>query len=108
MEQAPQIADEALDARALRRRNVAKPVGEIDDAESCVAGVVAQRERDQLAHQRIGAVVLKALEQADGDPLEEDLHADDLLAVMVRLEQAMDQLLERRGERRVEPQRLWT
>src|SRR5207302_901956 len=83
-------------------RNAAKPVGEIDHAKPRVAGLVAQHEGDQIAQQRIGTVVLKTLEEADGDAFEKDLHTDDLLAVVIGFEQAMDQLLERRIEWRVE------
>src|SRR6266542_2055896 len=102
MKEPPEFTDEAFDPRALGGGRAAKAVRQVDDAEARVPRLVAQHERDQLAHQRIGALVLESLEDPHRDPLEEDLHADDLLAIVIGLEEPVNELFERRIERRVD------
>src|SRR5439155_25063685 len=102
MKEPPEITDEALDPRALRGGSTAKAVRQVDDTEARMPRLVAQHERDQLAHQGIGALVLESLEDPHRDPLEEDLHADDLLAVVIGFEEPVDELFERRIERRID------
>src|SRR5882724_6893953 len=104
--EAPQLGHEALDAGALGGGRTAEPVGEVDDAKARVPRLVAQHEPEDVAHQRIGAFGLETLEDADGDALEEDLHADDLLTVVVGIEEAIDQLFEGPVDRRLDAEPL--
>src|SRR5437016_4903836 len=64
VEEAPEPGDERLDTGPLGGTRVAEAVLEVDDAEAGVARFVAQYELQDVAHQRIGAVGLEALEDA--------------------------------------------
>src|SRR5256885_8543869 len=97
----PQVGHELLDTPALPGGRGTEAVAEVDDPEARVPRLVAKDEPEDVTHQWIGTVVLEHLEDPDRDALEEDLHADDLLAVVVGLEESVDELLEWRGVGRV-------
>src|SRR3989442_10366494 len=93
----PKVGHELLDTPALPGGRGTEAVAEVDDPEARVPRLVAKDEPEDVTHQWIGTVVLEHLEDPDRDALEEDLHADDLLAVVVGLEESVDELLEWRG-----------
>src|SRR5207247_4359593 len=90
----PQVGHELLDTPALPGGRGTEAVAEVDDPEARVPRLVAKDEPEDVTHQWIGTVVLEHLEDPDRDALEEDLHTDDLLAVVVGLEESVDELLE--------------
>src|SRR2546425_1891686 len=97
----PQVGHELLDTPALPGGRGTEAVAEVDDPEARVPRrLVAKDEPEDVTHQWIGTVVLEHLEDPDRDALEEDLHADDLLAVVVGLEESVDELFEWRGDGR--------
>src|SRR5207247_10865171 len=97
----PQVGHELLDTPALPGGRGTEAVAEVDDPEARVPRLVAKDEPEDVTHQWIGTVVLEHLEDPDREALEEDLHADDLLAVVVGLEESVGELLEWRGCGRV-------
>src|SRR2546425_8027217 len=90
----PQVGHELLDTPALPGGRGTEAVAEVDDPEARVPRLVAKDEPEDVTHQWIGTVVLEHLEDPDRDALEEDLHADDFLAVVVGLEESVDELFE--------------
>ncbi len=102
----PQVGHELLDTPALPGGRGTEAVAEVDDPEARVPRLVAKDEPEDVTHQWIGTVVLEHLEDPDRDALEEDLHADDLLAVVVGLEESVDELLEWRVDGRFHAQLL--
>ena len=90
---------ELRDVFALVRVHRRDRLAQVDVAEGDVARLVAQHVLGQAAQQRAGGVAAHVVERSQRQALDDHVHADQDLGVVVRRQRRVDQLLQPRRDR---------
>ena len=93
------LEGELLELDHLLRRRVLDETAHREDAERRVARLVELDAAEHLLEERVRRQLLDDVEDADGDALEQALHAERLQLPRARLEQLVEEDLDRRADR---------